>query len=111
MIGITAFAGKPVMSILTIEGKKPNASIENGINISVIPVGSPDDDRTEYIIKNSVPGKYITGGLTCKSKIKELPDFVSWHESGSITSEILVDAIKNLDFLKFFPRDEQVNTI
>ena len=36
-----------------------------------------------------------------------MPAFVRWHESGSITSEILVDALITLDLLNLFPRDNQ----
>ena len=34
---------------------------------------------------------------------------IRWNESGSITSEILVDALKTLDELRAFPRDDDVS--
>ena len=91
MIGLTALTGEPVMCILIIEGKLPNGSIEAGIDFTVTPTGSSSD--SDFIIKNSGPGKHFPGGPECYFRNKTVPALVRWHESGSITSTILVEAL------------------
>ena len=88
LIGLTAFTGEPVMCILIIEGKKPNASIEAGIDIRVTPTGSFSD--RDFILKTCGNAKYFPGGPECTFRGKKVPAFIRWHESASITSDILV---------------------
>ena len=104
MIGLTALTGEPVMCILIIEGKLPNGSIESGIDFTVTPTGDPND--SDFILKNSGPGKHFPGGPECQFRNKKVPALVRWHESGSITSTILMEALKVMDDLELFPRTD-----
>ena len=106
MIGLTAFTGEPVMCILILEGKHPKGNIEAGIDITV----TPDGDNTDpnFILHNSGPGKYYPGGPECTFKGKRVPAFIRWHDSASITTEILVDALTTLDSYDLFPRTDTV---
>ena len=56
LIGLTTFSGEPVMCVIIIEGKLPNGSIEAGIDNTVTPKGSIDDD--DFIFKNRWNGCY-----------------------------------------------------
>ena len=104
LIGLTALTGEPVMCIIIIEGKKPKGSIEAGIDINVNPIGEPTDNN--FIWNNSGPGKYYPGGPVCYFRGKKIPPFVRWHESGSITSAYLKEALSTLDYLEVFDRKE-----
>jgi len=106
MIGLTAFTGEPVMCILILEGKNPKGNIEAGIDISVSPVG--DNQDSNFILSNSGPGKYFPGGPECLFRGKKVPAFIRWHESASITTQILVEALQTLDSYDLFPRTEKV---
>ena len=106
MIGLTAFTGEPVMCILILEGKNPKGNIEAGIDISVSPVG--DNKDSNFILSNSGPGKYFPGGPECLFRGKKVPAFIRWHESASITTRILVEALQTLDSYDLFPRTEKV---
>ena len=57
-------------------------------------------------MKNSRTGKYFPDGPVYHVKGKEIPPLVRWSESGSITSEILADALKTLDTLEVYPRTD-----
>ena len=104
LIGLTALDGTPVMCILIIQGKQKDLSVETGIDITVVPEGDPKDGDT-YFFNNSGPGKYFPGPPTCTFHGKEIPALVRWNESGSITSEILVEAISTLDVMNVVERD------
>ena len=88
LIGLTALTGEPVMCFLIIEGKRPNPSIEAGIDIRVTPTGSFSD--SDFILKNCGNGKYFPGGPECTFRERKVPVFIQWHKSASVTSETLV---------------------
>jgi hypothetical protein len=104
LIGLTALTGESVMCIIIIEGKKPKGSIEAGIDINVNPIGEPTDKK--IIWNNSGTGKYYPGGSVCYFRGKKIPPFVRWHETGSITSAYLKEALSTLDYLEVFDRKE-----
>ena len=106
LIGLTAFSGEPVMCVIIIEGKLPNGSIEAGIDITVTPKGSIDDD--DFIFKNSGNGCYYPGGPECFFRGKKVPALVRWNESASITTHILVDMLQTIDSLNLFPREGNI---
>ena len=60
--------------------------------------GDPKDGDT-YFFNNSGPGKYFPGPPTCTFHGTDIPALVRWNDSGSITSEILVEAISTLDMM------------
>ena len=106
LIGLIAFNGEPVMCILILEGKGPNPSIEAGIDIRISPNGSDSDP--DFILKNCGNGKYFPGGPECTFRGKKVPAFVRWHESSSITTDILVQMLQTIDALNLFPRNDGV---
>ena len=106
MIGLTALTGVPVMCIIIIEGKRPNGSIEAGIDITIKPEGGPSDH--DFILKNSGPGCYYPGGIECWYRGKKVPALIQWHVNGSITSQILVEMLQTIDSYKLFPRNDGV---
>lgn len=53
---------------------------------------------------NAGPGKYFPGPPTCRFRNKDIPSLVRWNESGSITSEILVEALSTLDIMGVIDR-------
>ena len=107
LIGLTAFTGEPVICIIIIQGKQPKPHVEAGVDILVSPIGDSND--SDFFEKNYGPGKYMPGGPVCHFNGKQIPAMIRWQESGSITSEILVDALKTLDELKVFNRDDGVS--
>ena len=107
LIGLTAFTGDPVLCIIILQGKQRRADIESGIDILVPPVGKTSDP--DFYRNNFGPGKYLPGGPVCHYNGKDIPAMIRWHESGSVTSEILVDALKTLDHLQVFSRDDGVS--
>ena len=102
MIGFTALTGDPVMCVLIFEGKRPNGSIEAGIDFTIKPNGSPSDP--DYVEINSGAGKYFPGAPVYNFKGKMVPAVVRWHESASITSDILVEVFQTIDHHNLFPR-------
>ena len=106
LIGLTAFTGEPVMCGLILEGKRPNPSIEAGIDIRISPNGSDSDP--DFIMNNCGNGKYFPGGPECTLRGKKVPAFVRWHESSSITTDILVQMLQTIDALNLFPRNDGV---
>jgi len=103
LIGLTALDGSPVMCILIIQGKRKDLAVETGIDIRVTPDGDANDGDT-YFFTNSGLGKYFPGPPTCRFRNKDIPSLVRWNESGSITSEILVEALSTLDILGVIDR-------
>jgi len=107
LIGLTALNGAPVMCVLIIQGKTKDLSVETGIDIKVVPEGDPKDGDT-YFFKNSGPGKYFPGPPTCRFRGRDIPALVRWNKSGSISSDILVEAISTLDTMNGIPRDDGI---
>ena len=106
LIGFTALTGDPVMCVIIFEGKTPNGSIEAGIDISVKPNGCPTDPN--FVEINSGPGKYFPGAPMCEYKGKKVPAVIRWHESASITSEILTEVFQTMDHHQLFERTADV---
>ena len=106
LIGLTALDGQPVMCVLILKGNRRNLSVETGIDITVIPDGQ--EDNNSFFFVNTGPGKYFPGPPTCTFRGKEIPALVRWNESGSITSQILVEMLQTLDMLGVIPREENI---
>ena len=100
LLGLTAFTGQPVMCIVIFAGEKTSTILETGMDIFAQVIGNEKDD--DFFDKNYGPGKLYPGGPTCEFKGKKIPCLVRWSPKGSITSEILVDILKTLDFLDIF---------
>ena len=108
LMGLTMLTGDPVMCVLVIQGKNENALIEMGVDPFKDLHGLNENDP-EFLKKNSGKNKLFPGGPTCEVNGKQVPCFVRWSESGSMTSEILAEALKTLDLLQVFPRDGATN--
>ena len=104
LMGLTNLKGEPVMCILVIAGKKPKAMVEMGIDSFQDMIGLETDE--DFFEKNSGEGKLFPGGPTCLVKGIRVPCFIRWSEKGSMTSEILKEALETLDCLKVFDRVE-----
>ena len=50
LIGMTVLTGEPVICSLIIEGKRPNVSVEAGVDIQVFLTGSFSDN--DFVLKN-----------------------------------------------------------
>ena len=66
MNGLTAFSGEPMMCVIIIEGELSHSAIEVGIDITVTPKESLDDD--DFIFKNNGSGCSYPGGPECYSR-------------------------------------------
>ena len=71
------------------------------------PEGESKDGET-YFLRNFGPGKYFSGPPTYQFCGKDIPALVRWNESGSISSEILVEAISTIDIMNVVPRDDGI---
>ena len=88
------------MCIFITQGIRPNRAFEVGINISIQPDGDPND--ADFFLKNASQGKYFPGGPVWHFRGKDVPTLIRWIDSGSITSEILVDSLNSLDGLGIY---------
>ena len=102
-IGLTLLTGDPLMCIVVMKGKRPKSEVELGIDQFIKIVGKKEDK--DYLRKNCGKGKLLPGGPTCIYKGKEMSCFVRWSKSGSITSQILTEAMEELDRLELFVRE------
>jgi len=109
LIGLTSFTGKPIMCVIIIEGKLPNGSIEAGVDIRIQPNGKSTDK--DFIFNNSGKGKHFPGGPECVYRGKTVPALARWHESASITSEILVDMLKTIDEMELINRNNDAKPL
>ena len=103
MIGLTSLDGNPVMCVLIIQGKYPDLSVETRIDVTINPDRNTED--VDFFFNNNGEGKYFPGGPVCTYRGKKIPTMIRWNKSASITSDILVDMLKTLDFLDVIPRD------
>ena len=109
MIGLTSLDGKPVMCVLIIQGKEPNLSVETGIDVTINPDGNPED--VDFFFNNNGPGKYLPRGPVCNYRGKKnIPTMIRWNKSATVTSDILDDMLKILDFLDVIRRDGKRRT-
>jgi hypothetical protein len=86
--------GAPVCCVIFIAGKEITAKHRMGLKPWVDYIGDPAVNLTEY--SNGVD-KYYPYGPTCFPYGKEVETYVTCNENGSITSEILRDALKHID--------------
>ena len=102
LIGLVALTRETVMCALIIKGKRPNASIEAEVEIRVSPTGSFSDN--DFVLKNCGNWKVFPWGPECTFREKKIPAFVRWHDSASMTSDILIEMLQAIDTLDLFPR-------
>ena len=100
LLGFTALNGKAVLCLVIIAGGQEKYEGECDINIDAIPVGDPTDSN--YFEKNRGKGKLFPMGPECSFKGKTFPCMVLRSPSGSITSNILWDALATKDHYSLF---------
>ena len=101
-LGFTSLSGHPVLCLIIIAGVREMYEIETGIDIEAEVVGHPSDP--DYFQKNRGKGKLFPLGPECVYNGKTIPCMVRWSPNGSITSEILRDALCTLDHHEVFER-------
>ena len=102
LMGFTSLSGEAVMCLLILTGVNEKVEVETGIDLTAPTYGDYDDD--DYFDQNCGKGKMFPMGPECTFKGKRIPCMVRWSKKGSITSEILKDALKTLDHFKVFDR-------
>ena len=65
--------------------------------------GDPD-----FFEKNCGEGKFFPGGPKCVVRGIEIHCFIHWSKKESITSDILKEALEELDHLNVFPQSESL---
>ena len=64
-------------------------------------------NKTEFeLVKNFGKGKCFPGGPECEFNGKKVSMLSQWSDSGGITPQILTNALKLMDNLDLFPREE-----
>ena len=103
LLGFTALTGDPVLCLVIIAGVREKLDVESGIDPFVTQTHGDASDK-DYFDRNFGPGKLFPGGPTCKFLGKDIPCMVRWSPKGSITSQILADALKHIDSYNVFQR-------
>ena len=63
--------------------------------------GSPKDIDF-FFFNNNGEGEYFSGVPVCNYCGKNIPTVIRWNESATVTSNILVNMLKTLDFFMSF---------
>jgi hypothetical protein len=105
VLGFTNALGEPICCVIIIAGKEIAAKHRMGLQPWADFVGDPEVDLNEN--SNGVD-KYYPYGPTCYPFGKEVETYVTCSESGSITSEILVESLAHIDRKLTFDRSEAV---
>ena len=102
VLGFTALDGSPVLCVIIIAGVKQLYEVETGLDMDATIVGDSND--SDFFEKNRGKGKLYPMGPECIFRGKTIPCLVRWSPSGSITSQILRDALQTLDYHGIFDR-------
>ena len=107
MLAVTALTGHPVCCVVIMEGKRLAPEDLTGEDI----MASNDvDDVASWLDKtNHGPGKRFPGGPTCEFRGKVIPAFVTFSDSGGVTSQILKDVLKHIDKCGVYRRGDTDN--
>jgi len=105
LLGFTALSGEPVLCLVIIAGVQESLAVESGIDPFVTETHGDASDK-DYFDRNFDPGKLFPGGPTCKFLGHDIPCMVRWSPKGSITSQILADALKHIDSFNVFERKD-----
>ena len=102
VLGFTALDGSPVLCVIIIAGVKQMYEVETGLDMDAAIAGNEND--SDFFEKNRGKGKLYPMGPECIFRGKTIPCLVRWSPSGSITSQILRDALQTLDYHGIFDR-------
>jgi len=103
LLGFTALTGEPVLCVIIIAGIQEKLNVESGIDPFVTETFGDASDK-DYFDRNFGPGKLFPGGPTCTFLGKDIPCMVRWTPKGSITSQILADALAHIDSYNVYER-------
>jgi hypothetical protein len=106
VLGFTAATGEAIMCAIIVSGKSLKPEVVTGIDVFSEKIG--DESDFDFTEKNSGPGKRYPYGPTCLFNGKDVPCIICNSESGSVTSELLVEFLKKMDDLDLFPRHDGV---
>lgn len=98
VLGVTAATGEPLMCIVIMAAKEVVPREAMGFDHLAENPYDPDKPLKE----NEGPGKALPGLPTCEFRGKQVPGFLAFSPSGSVTSEILKEAAERLDKLGVF---------
>jgi hypothetical protein len=94
VLGFTNALGEPVCCVIIIAAATVTAKDIMGLQPWAEAIGDPSVDMEA---NSHGPEKYYPYGPTCTVLGKSVPAFVTCSESGSITSNILMDVLKHID--------------
>ena len=103
LLGFTTLSGEPVLCLVIITGVQEALNVESGIDPFFTETYGETSD-VDYFDKNFGHGKLFPGGPICKFNNKEIPCMVRWTPKGSITSQILAEALQYIDSFDVFDR-------
>jgi hypothetical protein len=98
VIGLTAASGDPVMCIVIFAGEELTYEQRMGHDIRA------GFDNGGSISENSRPRKAFPRAPTCNFRGKNVPALIACSPKGSITSEILREALERMDALGLYER-------
>jgi len=101
-MGLTSFTGELVMYVAILAGVVEALNIEPGIDLFADALNDCTPDK--YCCVNREKGEKIPGGPSCFFREQSILYFICWSPKGSMTSEILVELIVELDIREFVNR-------
>ena len=104
LLGFTNLKGEPVMCLLILAGIEQKFEVETGIDLTAPTYGDIKD--RDFFENNCGKGKMFPMGPECTVHGTRVPCMIRWSQKGSITSDILRDALKTLDHYKIFDRSQ-----
>ena len=103
IIGLTFISGDAVMNIIIFSGEELNFEQRIGHNIRIL------FNEELSIANNSGPEKTFPGSPCCHFRGKLIPALTTSSSKGSIISEILTTAFKQLDDLGVYNRSPDIH--
>ncbi len=103
VLGFTNALGEPVCCVIIIAAAEVRAKDIMGLQPWATTIGDPSINFED---NSHGPNKYYPYGPTCIVKGRSVPAVVTYSESGSITSDILMQVLKHLDTNLCFDRTE-----
>ena len=107
MLAVTALTGEPVCCVVIIEGKRLAAEDMTGEDIMVSQEGCEDISFLNQ--ENHGPDKRFPGGPSCSFRNIQISAFVTFSDSGGVTSSILTDIMRHIDRCNVFKRGDTDN--
>ena len=106
----TLGTGEPIMCAIIMKSQRDIASMPESWKLGIDQRKEYKDGETQYEIfeNNFGVDKAMTGGPKCTVNGKNVPCFVGYSPKASITSQLLVQILAQLDTLNIFDRSENI---